>query len=79
MEVLLSIVVFGLAMAGMAVGVILSDRTLKGSCGGVQHEGPNGELLSCGGCAKKQIDLCPSDEPLVQLAQIAHPNPEHHR
>ena len=26
--------IFGLAMAAMAVGVIFSDRRLKGSCGG---------------------------------------------
>jgi hypothetical protein len=78
MEVLLSIVFFGLAMAGMAVGVILSDRSLKGSCGGVQHVGPDGEALSCGGCAKQEAEMCPSDDPLVGLAQIAHPNPRHH-
>ena len=78
MEVLLSIVVFGLAMAGMAVGVILSDRSLKGSCGGEAHLGPNGEALSCGACPKQEADLCPSDDPLVSLAQISHPNPRHH-
>ncbi len=27
-------VIFGLAMAAMAVGVIFSDRRLRGSCGG---------------------------------------------
>jgi hypothetical protein len=31
---LLTALIFGLAMAGMAVGVIFSNRTLKGSCGG---------------------------------------------
>ena len=28
-------VAFGLVMAGMAVGVIFSDRRIKGSCGGL--------------------------------------------
>jgi len=31
---LLTALIFGLAMAAMAVGVIFSDRRLKGSCGG---------------------------------------------
>ncbi len=26
--------IFGIAMAAMAIGVIFSNRTLKGSCGG---------------------------------------------
>jgi hypothetical protein len=78
MEILLAIIVFGLAMAGMGIGVILSDRTLRGSCGGADHVGPGGESLSCGGCAKQQADLCPSDDPLVRLAQISHPDPRHH-
>ncbi len=79
MEVLLSIVVIVIAMAGMAVGVIFSDRSLRGSCGGGEIRSADGELISCGTCVKKQNDLCPTDDPLVKLAQIAHPNPEHHR
>ena len=27
--------IFGIAMVAMAVGVIFSNRTLKGSCGGI--------------------------------------------
>ncbi len=34
-EVLLSIVVVSLAISGLAVGVIFSNRSLKGSCGGL--------------------------------------------
>ena len=33
--ILLSISVFALAIAGMAIGVIISNRRLKGSCGGL--------------------------------------------
>ena len=34
-EVILSIVVFGLLIAGMAVGVLLGRKPISGSCGGV--------------------------------------------
>ena len=33
--ILASIVVFSLALTGMAVGVILGQKKLKGSCGGL--------------------------------------------
>ena len=79
MEIFLGIVVFGLAMAGMSVGVLLSDRRLRGSCGGVGVVSHGGDELSCGACPKADAELCPSDEPLVQLAQIGHPNPREHR
>ena len=43
MEVLvLTAGLMGLAMAGMALGVILSDKRLKGSCGG-----PGGKDCLC--------------------------------
>jgi hypothetical protein len=29
-----TVLIFGIAMAAMAVGVIFSNRTLRGSCGG---------------------------------------------
>lgn len=47
---LLTIAVLALAMTGMAVGVILSNRALRGSCGGVAVRGPDGEPLTCGNC-----------------------------
>ena len=41
--ILISISVFALAISGMAIGVIISNRRLKGSCGGLagrqDHEG----------------------------------------
>ncbi len=78
MEVVLTGVVFALAMAGLGVGVILSDRRLQGSCGGEEVLGPDGNPLSCGACPKKEAEVCPSDDPLVALARIAHPNPDNH-
>ena len=47
---LLSIVVIGGLMAAMAVGAIFSNRCLRGSCGGPEVLGPDGEALSCETC-----------------------------
>lgn len=57
-QVLLTLVVFGLGFAGMAIGVLLQGqrRELKGSCGGV---GNNAD------CCK----VCP-DKPLCETAQF---------
>jgi hypothetical protein len=34
-EVLLAIIIFGLLIAGMAVGVLMGGKPIAGSCGGV--------------------------------------------
>ena len=47
---LLAISALGLAMGGLAVGVILSNRELRGSCGGIAVRGPDGEAMTCGDC-----------------------------
>jgi hypothetical protein len=47
---LLTLVIVGLAMAAMAVGTIFSNRCLRGSCGGPEVLGPDGEPLSCDTC-----------------------------
>ena len=78
MELLLATAIFGLAMAGLGVGVIFSNRTLKGSCGGEEVLGPDGNPLSCGACPKKEAEVCPSDDPLIALARIGHPTPRDH-
>ena len=34
----------------MAVGLIFAKRSLRGSCGGIQIRGPDGEPLNCDAC-----------------------------
>lgn len=48
--VFLTISIFAIVMSVMAVGVIFSNRCLRGSCGGPEVLGPNGESLSCETC-----------------------------
>ena len=39
METLLVIIIFSLAIACMAIGVILNNKPLAGSCGGLNQDG----------------------------------------
>ena len=74
--VVASLLVFVGAFFLLGVGVLLGRAPLKGSCGGVAGDGDDGE---CGVCTRKEAALCPSEQPLVQIAQVTHPNPKHHR
>jgi hypothetical protein len=49
----LTLIAFGIAIAAMAFGVMLSGRCLRGSCGGPDPVGPDGERLSCGSCPNR--------------------------
>jgi hypothetical protein len=46
--------VMGLVMAAMAVGVVLKRPCLRGSCGGPEMTGLDGESLSCAACPNRQ-------------------------
>jgi hypothetical protein len=52
--VLITVAVMALAMAGMAVGVMFSNKCLRGSCGGPEILGPDGDSLSCDTCPLKK-------------------------
>lgn len=52
--VLLTIGVIAVAMLAMAVGVLLSNRCLRGSCGGPEVVGPDGDPLSCAACPRRK-------------------------
>lgn len=49
---LISALIFGLVMAGMAVGVIMGRPPIKGSCGGIGALGIDKECGICGGDAQ---------------------------
>lgn len=50
---LLTLLVFLLAMLIMSVGVIFKRPCLRGSCGGPEVLGANGESLSCATCPNR--------------------------
>jgi hypothetical protein len=60
--VLVTIVLFGVIMAMMAVGVIFSGRCLRGSCGGPDVIGPDGEPIRCATCPKRKEDALRAQE-----------------
>lgn len=51
---LITLVVFGVAIAAMAVGLILSGRCLHGSCGGPEMRTRDGLSLRCIVCPNRR-------------------------
>ena len=49
----LTIIAIGILMAAMAIGVIMSRKSLRGSCGGPDVVDCDGESLACGSCPNK--------------------------
>jgi hypothetical protein len=52
--VLATLAAFAVTVAAMALGSRLTGRCLRGSCGGPEVPGPDGEPLSCAGCPNRQ-------------------------
>jgi len=76
---------FGLAMVAMAVGVILSDRQLQGSCGGVGSEDCLCSLEKRRACAKEDLakrkgdrSVDPAFFGMSQLKAGRSERPDHH-
>lgn len=44
----------GIAVLAMAVGTMFSGKCLRGSCGGPEAVGPDGESLSCATCPNRK-------------------------
>ena len=57
-ELLAAIVIFAIAIAAMSIGVILGDRRLKGSCGGLNNLKKLLGVTPCAGCTQRGPD-CP--------------------
>ena len=51
---LLTIAAFATVMLIMSVGVLLNGRCLRGSCGGPEVIGPDGQSLLCATCPKRK-------------------------
>jgi len=65
MEILLTFLIIAACFAGLGIGLILTGKKLKGSCGGVASKG-KGPDIECSICGKKgdEIDSCEeSDAP----------------
>jgi hypothetical protein len=72
--ILLGLLVFVVAIAAMAVGVIVNGKKLAKSCGG-SAEAVEADLLGDCVCARKDADICASDDgnELVLLAELGNP------
>ncbi len=53
MTYLLTFIFFVIAVILLALGTIIANKRLRGSCGGVQVIGPDGESLSCATCPNR--------------------------
>ena len=59
--VLITVGAIAVIMTIMAVGVIFSDRALRGSCGGPSILDPNGDPMTCPDCNCKLPEPEPSE------------------
>jgi hypothetical protein len=72
---LLSLLVVGLVIAGMAIGVLLGRPPIKGSCGGLNAVGVGGACELCGGDPQRcdeedgNVGAAPTEQPLYYPAR----------
>lgn len=63
---LVAFLFFAIVIAGMAIGVIFSNKPIKGSCGGLSNIGLDGDCEICGGnrdkCEETQQDKKPASD-----------------
>ncbi len=63
---LLTLAVFGFVMLIMAIGVIMRRPCLRGSCGGPEVLGSDGEPLTCATCPNRKQRQSRRALPVVQ-------------
>ena len=71
---ILAAILFGLVMAGMAVGVIFQNKPIKGSCGGLNNVGLGGSCDICGADTTKCEEEGESSAGVTSLAYDATKN-----
>ena len=54
--ILIVVALFALVMLGMAVGVLVQGKCLRGSCGGPDILDGNGESILCATCPNREDD-----------------------
>lgn len=60
-------IIFAVALAGMAIGVIISNRRLKGSCGGLANMKDSKGNTICDACTNPSPEC--AGEPTEAVAQ----------
>jgi len=66
---LLSGILFAVSLAGMAIGVILSNRRIQGSCGGLANIKDSRGNTVCEGCTNPAPECAgePGKEPFQKI------------
>jgi len=75
MEIILVVAIFAVSFFLLSIGVLFAKKEMRaGSCGSKVII--DGEPLSCGVCASKEAEICPSGdtEGYATLAQLGTPN-----
>ncbi|CAA6825004.1 MAG: Unknown protein [uncultured Thiotrichaceae bacterium] len=69
---LLTFIIFGLAMFGLAIGWLFNEKVLKGSCGGVSSlPGMENHKCSCSNpCEKRKAQMLKSAESSEKKEQV---------
>jgi len=73
-EIVLALVVFGTAVAAMAVGVILSNRRIQGSCGGLANLRDEQGEVTCPVCGDPS-ESCGGEEDGLRRAAEREEDP----